>query len=744
MTLSNLGAAPAFQDHAQGILGEFSTPAGKVAYLMTKARLGPDATDPERRLTRHLVPVREVLSSGDLDFNQLLQRDLDDHRVAVNLVPYLMNQDWTGPAFFPPIVAVALPFSAQQPSEFPEFDAPTQTTAEALPWRQQDAGQHLRVRRLLNDVGDLNPVALGQLWWNSEFCRIVVIDGQHRAMALLAIDRTIRKSWEGGTGGRYRYFYEARINELLKSQPINDIEVPVTLLWFPELFGPGKQPHKAARKLFVDVNKEARTPSESRLILLSDGELLNILTRTTLTQLRNQSDNEYLPLYCVEYDNPGTKTTQSARWSALTNIHALKEMVNRAVFGPSKYVNEVDVTIGSREPEELRNSFMREQLDVKSLFPPAIIDGDVSFSRDDLGNKNFPESAVGILTERYQKTWGSALLALLSKIEPWAAHSRALSQVRETWLADDAIAILASEALFSGVGMYWTLRDSATHWQDEPPATRSPKPDVVKAWDMIAEKQSEFEHLRANQFLGNRKRRDHANQVYQAMNTHACQLGVALTLATVFRKARSGETSVDKLAVKLADGINKWMLSKTTGDYDRRLALAKRRDDFPKHALNVVANMDTPRAVQFRYFWLEILMSPQSLDEIGDIVDGNALRSLRDVARRAYINYVAGEKSRALRTSHPELTETQRKQQGLEDAFKEVRQALIKWFDITASEVDDWIKSDAGATSAEAVDEMQDSDQEVDDVPESEDASADADAASLPGETGVSGDENGE
>ncbi|OCB56901.1 hypothetical protein A5677_17650 [Mycobacterium malmoense] len=726
MTLSNLGAAPAFQNHAQGILGEFTTPAGKVAYLMTKARLGPDATDPERRLTQHLVPVREVLPSEELDFNQLLQRDLDDHRVAVSLVPYLVDQDWTGPAFFPPIVAVALPFSGQQPSEFPEFDAATTTTAEALPWRQQDAGQHLRVRRLLNDAGDLNPVALGQLWWNSEFCRIVVIDGQHRAMALLAIDRTIRNSWQGGTGARYRYFYEARIKDLLKNQLINDIEVPVTLLWFPELFGQGKQPHKAARKLFVDVNKEARTPSESRLILLSDGELINILTRTTLTQLRNQDDDHYLPLYCVEYDNPGTKTTQSARWSALTNINALKEMVNRAVFGPSKYVNDVDVAIGSREPEELRNRFMREQLDVKSLFPPAIIDGDVSFSRDELGNKNFPESAVEKITQRYQNTWGRALLTLLSKIEPWAAHSRALSQLKETWLADDAIATLATEALFSGVGMYWTLRDSATHWQDEPPATRSPKPDVVKAWDMISEKQGEFEYLRAHQLLGKRKRRDDANQVYQAMNTHACQLGIALTLATVFRKARSGEASVVDLADKMAQGINNWMLSKTTGDYDRRLALAKRRDDFPKHALNIVTNMDTPRAVQFRYFWLEILTSPQSLSELGGVVDEAGLKTLRDSARRAYVNYVAGEKSRALRTSHPELSEKQRKQQGLDDASTEVRQALIKWFDITAAEIDEWLKSDAGATSAEAVDEMQDGDTEE---VEGGDSSDDSDTA---------------
>src|SRR4051794_8117306 len=121
MSLSGLTAVASFQNHVQGTVGQFKTPAGQVNYLMTKARLGTGAVDPERRLTQHLAPVREVMQSEDLDFSQLLQRDLDDHRVAVSLVPYLLQPDWTGPAFFPPIVAIALPFEQRRPSTFPEF-----------------------------------------------------------------------------------------------------------------------------------------------------------------------------------------------------------------------------------------------------------------------------------------------------------------------------------------------------------------------------------------------------------------------------------------------------------------------------------------------------------------------------------------------------------------------------------------------------------------------------------------------
>jgi len=105
-----------FQHHAEGTWGEFVTTAGRVGYLLTKARLGTPGIDNERRLTSHLRPVREVLDPNQMDFNQLLQRDLDDHRVATDLVPYVLRPKPTGPAFFPPIVAVLLPFSGKTPS----------------------------------------------------------------------------------------------------------------------------------------------------------------------------------------------------------------------------------------------------------------------------------------------------------------------------------------------------------------------------------------------------------------------------------------------------------------------------------------------------------------------------------------------------------------------------------------------------------------------------------------------------
>ena len=209
---------------------------------------------------------------------------------------------------------------------------------------------------------------------------------------------------------------------------------------------------------------------------------------------------------------------------------------------------------------------MRKQLEVDFL-SPLTIQGDQPFSREHLGNENFPEAAVGPLSNAYRDTWSTALLTLLSEILPFRAHAKALTRLKTDWLQDDAIAALAHDALFSGVGMFWTLRESAIFWRDEMEGRSSAsksKPDVVKAWDMIVLKQVDFENLRAAELLGKKSERDRTNQLYQAVNTHACQLGLALTLATLHKRARAGSVGVVALAQGMARGINKWMNSRTT------------------------------------------------------------------------------------------------------------------------------------------------------------------------------------
>ena len=85
----------------KGSMGVFSVASGAdrrstpVRYLQTFVTLAREG-DQNERLMKNLAPVREVFGVDDLDFDQIMQRDVDDARVSTGLIPYLLDQAKTG------------------------------------------------------------------------------------------------------------------------------------------------------------------------------------------------------------------------------------------------------------------------------------------------------------------------------------------------------------------------------------------------------------------------------------------------------------------------------------------------------------------------------------------------------------------------------------------------------------------------------------------------------------------------
>ncbi|MEZ7240060.1 DNA sulfur modification protein DndB [Rhodococcus sp. GXMU-t2271] len=716
---------------------------------MTKARLGDDSLEPERLLTKSLRPVREVMAAEDLNFNQLLQRDLDDHRVATDLVKYLLKPRSTGPAFFPPIVAVLLPFRNKRPSKFPHLEDPQTIESGGMFWAQQDAGDAFQVRRLVDQNGKAHSVNLAQLRWNSTAAQIVVLDGQHRAMALLAVDRTLSRTWQDNEGAKYRSFYESQVERYLREfdpngdLDLSQIEVPVTVCWFPDKTGAEAQPHEAARQLFVDVNKEARPPSESRIILLSDAELVNVLTRSLLNELRAGRDDDLLPLYAVEYDNPDVNNSRPARWSVLTNINLLKMAVTRCVFGHPKYLRDVAQKFGGVEKKAEKDSFMREQLEVENLFPMEISDGDFSYRRSQLGNENFPLGHVERLSEQFSSTWGVAILNLLSGIAPYKAHNSALVRMENDWsTAIEPFASLARDALFGGVGVYWTLKDSYEHFreeirQDKAATTRSKSDDVIKAWNLIERKKSDFDVLRSSEYLSStaEMKVERSKKAFEVMNTHACQLGLVLALGSLWELRKqfnpdwiaSDLPSFSRDIVRACNSYFETSHAQGT-QYDRRLVFAKSSPN----PINRISNMDTPRSVYFRYFWLEIISSNEGWPALSRWFQERAkVVATVERARALYLEYCVEERLKVLKSTAPTLSGLDLKEQASELAKKDMRTALNKWFLTAAEELDPWFEKigqsgdPAGILSVDKdEDGVPESLSEVDDSEETQSAAA--------------------
>ncbi|WP_098897879.1 DNA sulfur modification protein DndB [Streptomyces sp. st77] len=697
------GSGLTFRDYVQGTWGSFDTPAGRVDYIMTKARLGGDANTPERQLTKNLAPVREVMDAGDLDFNQLLQRDLDDHRVAVNLIPYLLKPQTTGPAFFPPIVAVLLPFQNKRPTSFPVLGDVTSISADEAHWQEQRAGNAFQVHRLLGADGQPHGANVGKFWWNRSESSLVVLDGQHRAMALLAIERTLTNSWGDTSAVKYRSFYEHQVRRVLEQHgagepDLSKVEVPVTVCWFPEQTGDGSRPHEAARKLFVDVNKEARPPSESRIILLSDAELSNVLTRSMLSELRSRNDDSYLPLYAVEYDNPEVNSHRPARWSVLTNINLLKMAVNRCIFGPSKYLTNVAQGISGKESEQQRDDFMRSQLDVASLLERYFEDGGITFDRDSLGDKQFPLGQMEAISARFKETWGRAILTLLSRTAPYAAHARALTKLRDDWHVADTFAALAHDALFGGVGVFWTLRDSYDHYTEHRDSAdrRLPKSDVIRAWEALKGKEEDFDQYRAQEYLGSTRpeRVKRCKDAYTVLNTHACQLGLVMTMGSLWevRKTQPGGVELKDLpafAEALVKAWNAFFQIEHSRARDRKVAFNKAGISNP---INQIGNMESAQAVYFRYFWLQALAVPAAWDHVSEwLPDREEFDIKLGEARRMYLDLCIKQQLKALKTSQPTAQESDLRPTAETQANTALRKALKDWFAVSDDDFDAWL-----------------------------------------------------
>lgn len=732
-----------YQHTIVGTWGEFITPAGRVAYILTKARLGKTGTDHERRLTSQLRPVREVLDPKTLDFNQLLQRDLDDHRVATELLPYLLTPKPTGPAFFPPIVAVLLPFAGPEPVDhFPVSSDEGEVEFEGAPYLETRFGSACRVQRLSYNK-ELHPtIKLGRLQWNDEHAKLVVLDGQHRAMALIAVDRTINHTWKNSSGERFKHFYEHRVEALIKEAQksgnnlnLDQVEVPVTVCWFPDVHAKGTNAHKAARKLFVDVNKEARQPSEARLTLLSDTELLNIFSRRMLNRLRE--DEPPMPLYAIEYDNPDKEAARPVRWSVLANLALLKYAVQYTVFGPDKHIVNLDGRFGGRLNWNEMNERMRRELRFGDILEKHITDDDREIDRDSIRNDDFPLGLVTALSDEFMSSWGSAILTLLGGLLPYQAHCTALVQLKEGWITDDAMSSLAADALFVGVGMYWTLRSSNNHWRElaqrrrEEGQAAPPKPEIVRAWEILETgdgSESKVHDFRLKRALAYTSKTDaetvkDVESFYGIANTHACQLGLFLTFATLCHAAEKRGEDVASFAHRCVSAWNAALVSSVNKSRDRRLVLGRGDISTNRNPLNRTRKMDTPLAVYFRYFWLELLYLPEAAEILASDIDRQAIRDLLWQARKNYIRYLVDEQVKDLKSSHPSWSKRKLEKRAKDIELEAVQKAL-KWaFYYTDEEWQEYLDQHHASKEALLSEEQEASNQEnehLEDIKEDE------------------------
>lgn len=311
-----------------GSYGRFSTKNSyPIEYILTTLR--PELLDEYLTFAKDVRPEQ-------IDFDLLMQRDLDEDRVRNEIAPYLDPNSYTSTnsaqssqpraLFFPPLLVAVAPVTGKDMGSFYEDEVceinGTGNSRRAYRrWGklfQVTYQESSSVNAPSIDTYDKNGEHLnfcakpGQVFFearkakgNNKGVRLIVIDGQHRLKALQEIY------------GR-------------RDGSIDDIMVPVCLLFAPKsqerLRDENSLPvPEVFRQLFVDVNNTAEAVGGHFNILLSDYNIGSLICRRFCSSILSEEEGKQ-KLATVEWNTKKPKdSTNIVRKYSSTSIGVIEK-----------------------------------------------------------------------------------------------------------------------------------------------------------------------------------------------------------------------------------------------------------------------------------------------------------------------------------------------------------------------------------------------------------------------------------
>lgn len=446
----------------------------EVRYLQTTLGLryteGADA-----KIWSMLTPVREIFEFADLGFDDLLQRDIDDARVANELIPYVLSSEGRDAVrLFPPIVVVVMPVTptGNRPADrYPQIQSTTvpvpnaEGYAEELLTSGPAGGEVFRFKSMTMGGQHLDS-ATDELALCSGAVRLVVVDGQHRAMSLLALHRNLQNDWGGKGREAWRDFYRQWPRSRIEQSKLDELQLPAIFCTVPELSESsaytGSLTMKAAcRGIFLTLNKTARRVSESRNRLLDDGDLIAVLMRQVLKPVKDLDTDAHTPLriWNVELDQAGAKLSNPV---GLTGVNHLFYALQRALL------DEGDV--GALTLRGRTNYGRRSQLTtlLERVDPDEVAVSGPARAR--MTRFSFDPEEAERLFPGFDARYGRTYRRMLEEFGPYWAHARAALTTEAAVRGAGASQVHAY--LFEGQGFAHTFDEHRRHLEEQAAAAR--------------------------------------------------------------------------------------------------------------------------------------------------------------------------------------------------------------------------------------------------------------------------------
>lgn len=711
-----------------GSWGQFTSPKDdhRILYLNTTVKFSSEGrVDDHLHAIRHLKPVREVLPVHQLKFKELLQRDIDDHRVAHEMVPYLLgSQSNSGATFFPPILAIFLPKAAMDGSNLIPKISETAQMLDENHWIVTESDQLFRLRRLADKEENLLPaMPVAELEWNSQFANLVVIDGQHRLMAMLAIHRTHHNEW--GEDSPYKRIYEESVRTAIGRAGFDrDIELPLTILTFPELSDVKTEKlYSAARKIFVDVNKGAKSPTQSRLILLSDTDLTNIVVRELLEAVREEdkliglpgsttSDSPPYPLLpAIQYDASSQDDEKDKpRITRLVKLGDLRDFSNYLAFYPQWWQSKIIVQ--SEQNRYPKIDHFREALAIEERFGNELgyeDDGEEKkLNLADIDLYNCPSPIAEKFTKEYLARIGAHLSSLLRYVHPYACHLQALDEVKSTIDLNDFGGKLAAEAIYTGSGTAFTLERIREEYKKV-----STPPPAAAAWKRLEQAEDKFIELyAASLFAGeadSSAQRRLLGELTEQTRSRACLLGLIMTGALfvnryeqVFGRIKD-EKTLRRVVAVFSGSLNEYLGDKklTPSNFHKVAVLSKQpgTGSGQRLAFNKIPQLSPQNWVEFRCMWWEIMMASKSQlllmvsselqPKAEETKHKNLEKVLKDDLEKARAHLLAeyvDVRKKQIKKEHDDYDEVKVKREAEKSAIKDYLETYQEWFGLTENQ----------------------------------------------------------
>ena len=450
LNLELQGSTGSFRVGARG--GENSTI--EVKYFLTHVSLDYE-NGASAQVLSQLAPVRELFETEQLEFDEIMQRDIDDARVSSELVPYLLDRKSRDMVkLFPPIVVVVLPTMPNQnrpADKYPTVSVETGTSPEGHDERRTRAGLvGQEVFEFVQPVLDGRTVNhdLNRLKLNTARTRLVIVDGQHRAMALLALYRNLMQEWSNERRAPYKDFYEEWTPNYIRQFQLDEISLPVMFCTFPELdetYNGDFDLKQAARSIFLTLNKTARKVSESRNRLLDDTDLVALLLRKTLSGIKDRDSRSQgsLRIFNVELDQSSDRIKIESA-IAITGVNHIYYITEHLLLGQREDVKGINPRTGKfYKRTDLDAYGANRRLDSRNML------GSVLAGATD--RTYFTREAGRKLADRYSERFGRFVQSFFVRFAPIEAHCRASLWLEQHLIAQENRKL--RPILFEGQGM---------------------------------------------------------------------------------------------------------------------------------------------------------------------------------------------------------------------------------------------------------------------------------------------------